>query len=127
MSIGALPLIEKIRTRMHWHQERQKLLAENVVNADVPNFRPRDLKEPSASGMAGLQLAMTQPGHRGAGGAAGADPRSAPRFETTPGGNGVNLEEEMLKTAQNQSDYALATSLYQKNLALLRKAVGKGR
>ena len=32
-----------LRTRMQWHQERQRLLAENVANADTPNYRPRDL------------------------------------------------------------------------------------
>ena len=29
--------------------------------------------------------------------------------------------------AQNQSDYQLAASLYQKSLAMLRTAVGRGR
>ena len=55
----------------------------------------------------------------------GEDPRNARRFETTPSGNAVNLEDEMLKAAQNQSDYALAASLYQKSLQMLRTAVGK--
>ena len=35
-----------LRTRMQWHQERQKVLAENVANSDTPKFRPRDLVEP---------------------------------------------------------------------------------
>jgi flagellar basal-body rod protein FlgB len=32
----------------------------------------------------------------------------------------------MLKVAQNQSDYQLAASLYQKSLQVLRMAVGRG-
>src|SRR4051794_33755352 len=32
-----------LRTRMQWHQERQRLLSENVANSDTPNYRPRDL------------------------------------------------------------------------------------
>ena len=35
-----------LRTKMQWHQERQRLLAENVANADTPQFRPRDLSPP---------------------------------------------------------------------------------
>ena len=35
-----------LRRRMQWHQERQRLLAENVANADTPNYRVRDLVPP---------------------------------------------------------------------------------
>ena len=38
-----------------------------------------------------------------------------------------NLEDEMLKVAQNQSDYQLAASLYSKGLGLMKIAIGKGR
>jgi flagellar basal-body rod protein FlgB len=37
----------------------------------------------------------------------------------------VSLEEEMLKVSQNQSDFQLAASLYQKSLQMLRIAAGK--
>ena len=33
MVITDLPLFSMLRTRMHWHQERQRVLAENVSNA----------------------------------------------------------------------------------------------
>ena len=36
MSISDLPLFAMLKTRMQWHQSRQKLLAENVTNADMP-------------------------------------------------------------------------------------------
>ena len=43
MAISDLPIFSMLRTRMNWHQERQRLLAENVANADTPGYRPRDL------------------------------------------------------------------------------------
>ena len=43
MAITDLPLFSMLRTRMQWHQERQRLLAENVSNSDTPSYRPRDL------------------------------------------------------------------------------------
>src|SRR4029079_14741926 len=43
LAITDLPLFSMLRTRMHWHQERQRLLSENVANSDTPSYRPRDL------------------------------------------------------------------------------------
>lgn len=127
MSSNGLNLMGALKTRMHWHQSRQKLLAENVSNADTPRFKPHDLKAPSPPGQ-GLVLAQTSPLHLGPSGQRGGfDPRDPKRFETTPSGNSVNLEDEMLKVAQNQSDYQLAASLYSKGLGLMKIAIGKGR
>jgi flagellar basal-body rod protein FlgB len=36
-----------LRTRMQWHQERQRVLAENVANAETPRYRARDLAPPN--------------------------------------------------------------------------------
>ena len=44
MPISDMPIFSMLRTRMQWHQERQRVLAENVANADTPRFRPHDLK-----------------------------------------------------------------------------------
>ncbi|HVL74150.1 MAG TPA: flagellar basal body rod protein FlgB [Beijerinckiaceae bacterium] len=129
MAVNDLPLVSMLRTRMHWHQSRQKLLAENIANADTPGFTPKDLKPPSfggASDARGLGVVRTDPAHLALGTGRPAQEVAAAGFETTPNRNGVNLEDEMLKVAQNQSDYQLAASLYQKSLQVLRLAVGKG-
>jgi flagellar basal-body rod protein FlgB len=60
------------------------------------------------------------------GGASSFDQNKNAGFETRPAGNAVNLEEEMAKSANNQMDYAAATSLYSKSLHLLKTAIGKG-
>ncbi|AWI89394.1 flagellar basal body rod protein FlgB [Methylobacterium sp. DM1] len=137
MSLTDLPLLGMLRTRMHWHQARQGLLAENVANADMAGFRPRDLAEPSAGSAAlaaplgasvgGDGLARTDSGHIGLSASAGpnADPRRFKGFEVRPSGNGVNLEEEMMKAGDNQADYQLVATLYQKSLDALKIAVGK--
>lgn len=139
MSLTDLPILGMLRTRMHWHQARQALLAENVANADLPNFRPRDLAEPRGPGagaalaaplgaaVGGDGLARTEPAHFGLStdGGPNADPRRFKGFEVRPSGNGVNLEEEMMKAGDNQSDYQLVASLYQKSLDALKIAIGK--
>jgi flagellar basal-body rod protein FlgB len=131
VAVSDLPLVAMLKTRMHWHQTRQKLLAEDVSNADTPRFKPKDLKDPAfeASGrptQGALAVARTSANHLGQGRSqAQEDARNAERFETTPSGNAVNLEDEMLKVSQNQADFQLAASLYQKSLQMLRIAAGK--
>jgi flagellar basal-body rod protein FlgB len=130
MAVTGVPLLSMLKTRMHWHQTRQKLLAENVSNADTPGFQPQDLRAPSfrpnGAAAASLNVQRTDAAHLAlASGRPGEDARNAQRFEVTPSGNAVHLEDEMLKVAQNQSDYQLAASLYQKSLQMLRTAVGK--
>lgn len=128
LSVGG-GLMQALKMRMHYQQSRQKILAENVANADSPGFRPVDLKPPSVDpARAGVAVAQTNAGHMSLNTANGGfDGTGAPRFETTPNGNAVNLEDEMLKVAQNQSDYQLAASLYSKGLGLMKIAIGKGR
>jgi flagellar basal-body rod protein FlgB len=134
MSINDLPVLSALRTKMQWHQARQRVLAENVSNSDTPNFKPRDLVEPKfdksgvTTGSAGtLALARTAGGHIATTDAtASFDVNSKAGFQTRPAGNAVNLEDEMLKVSANQMDYAAATSLYSKSLHLLKTAIGKG-
>ncbi|MGJ4926243.1 flagellar basal body rod protein FlgB [Bradyrhizobium sp. HKCCYLS2038] len=135
MSINDLPVLSALRTKMQWHQERQRVLAENVSNSDTPKFKPRDLVEPkftptgqAVGGSAPLPLARTSAAHiaPGAGDGASFDQNRKVGFQTRPAGNAVSLEEEMLKVSANQMDYAAATSLYGKSLHLLKTAIGKG-
>ena len=127
MSMTDIPVLRAIKDKLKYHEARQKVLAENVSNADTPRFKPHDLRAPSPVG-GGMTLAQTSPMHLGLSGQRGGfDPRDPKRFETTPSGNSVNLEDEMMKVAQNQSDYQLAASLYSKSLGLMKIAIGKGR
>ena len=129
MAMTDLPLVSMLKTRLHWQQARQKVLAENVANANTPGFKPRELREPSGltpSGMgASLPVERTSPFHLvSVDGDGDGRAQKVSGFETRPSGNSVNLEDEMLKVAANQSDYQLAASLYQKSLSMLRTAVG---
>jgi flagellar basal-body rod protein FlgB len=130
MAISDIPLFTMLRTRMHWHQERQRLLAENVANADTPQFQPRDLTPPSFDPrrpvVADLTLARTNPAHlAGAGGGTRFQPDRNGGFEARPSGNAVSLEDEMMKVANNQMDYQAATTLYTRGLGMLKTAIGR--
>jgi flagellar basal-body rod protein FlgB len=135
MSINDLPVLSALRTKMQWHQERQRVLSENVSNSDTPNFKPRDLVEPkfdktgaAAGAMGSLAMMRTTTAHiaPAGGGADSFDQNRRAGFQTRPAGNAVSLEDEMLKVSANQMDYAAVTSLYSKSLHLLKTAIGKG-
>ena len=134
MSINDLLVLSALRTKMQWHQERQRILAENVSNSDTPNFKPRDLVEPKfnsagasvGGAMGSLPMMRTSAGHIAPSGAPDSfeqNPKTA--FETRPAGNAVNLEDEMMKASANQMDYAAVTSLYSRSLHLIKTAIGK--
>ena len=133
LSISDRPVLSALRTKMQWHQERQRVLSENVSNSDTPNFKPRDLVEPKfeptgaqAGGFTPLAMARTTSNHMGPSGDASAfDVNSRSGFLTRPSGSAVNLEDEMMKVSANQMDYAAVTSLYSKSLSLLKTAIGK--
>jgi flagellar basal-body rod protein FlgB len=136
MSINDLPVLSALRTKMQWHQERQRVLSENVSNSDTPNFKPRDLIEPkfdsagasAAGSMGSLAMMRTTTSHIAPAGGGGEsfDQNRRAGFQTRPAGNAVNLEDEMLKVSANQMDYAAVTALYSKSLQLLKIAIGKG-
>jgi flagellar basal-body rod protein FlgB len=130
VAISNIQLFSMLRTRMQWHQERQRVLAENVANADTPRFQARDLTPPkfdqTRPASAELTLARTSPAHLV--GAAGGNRFQLDRnggFETRPSGNAVVLEDEMMKVANNQMDYQAATSLYTRGLGMLKTAIGR--
>jgi flagellar basal-body rod protein FlgB len=127
MPISDIPILSMLRTRMQWHQERQRVLAENVANADTPNYRARDLAPPNFERalQSSLALATTTPGHIAAAGGGSQFAEDDPHYEVRPRGTAVNHEDEMMKLAGNQMDYDAAASLYTHSLALIKTAVGK--
>lgn len=132
MAMTDLPLVSMLKGRLQWYEARQKVLAGNVSNANTPNFKPQDLREPILPGSSGLngssvRLETTSPLHLATvGGGSGIEIVKQDRIETGSSGNGVSIEDEMMKVAQNQSDYQLAAGLYQKSLSMLKTAVGHG-
>ena len=133
MGLLNMPVFSAITDKMRWHQTRQGLLAENVANAETPGYRGRDLaqydyaKQSGAFSSATVTTTATNPTHfsvsSSEGGAFGAQ-RMA-NFEITPEGNGVSLEDEMMKVTANMMDYQAATTLYTKSIKVLKTALGR--
>jgi flagellar basal-body rod protein FlgB len=132
MAITDIPILGMLRSRMEWSQARQRVLAENVANADTPGFKPKDLAplkfpdpgDGAPATAANIALATTEPGHIvGIGGSGSGFAQTNDSYQVHPSGNAVNIEEEMMKVASNQMDYEAATAVYTRSLNLLKLAL----
>ncbi len=138
--IHDLSTFAALKERMRFLQTRQKLLAQNIANADTPRYRPKDIRQlgidPASRGsdaarrlapVSGQQggLATTDARHIGFGGAGVAIEDRGASYETRPSGNAVDLENEMLKVSQNQIDFQTAANIYQRGLSTLKIALGR--
>ena len=130
MGFADLPLLNHIRGRLTWLDDRQRVIAQNVANADTPGFRPTDLRQPTdfaaalARGNGAIQPARTNAAHISPQPAVQSrfDSMDAPDSETTLDGNAVVVEEQMIKMAESRMAYDAAIGLYQKSLTMIRMA-----
>lgn len=133
MDLFQLKLFQRVSERMGWLGARQQVLAQNVANADTPDYVPHDLKpltftEHLTKSRPVTQL-RTDPMHL-AGTAQPTDSiddiKQRNPYESAPVGNSVVLEEQMTKLADAQASYQLMTNLYRKHVDLLKMALGRG-
>jgi flagellar basal-body rod protein FlgB len=111
-------------SRMRWLDARQRVLAQNVANADTPGFRPSDLR-PFGQAVA---AALAQTNSRHLGPAGGADPRARMErrlADRSMDGNGVALDREAIRIADTETAHALAVGLHRRFMGLFRTALGR--
>lgn len=132
MSSTGLDLSEMIKVKMAYSSERQKTLAQNVANVDTPGYRAKDLEPLNFKNMLGAKMssvpmALTSPMHQlGSKGQPGTFHSRLQKssFEVNPTGGTVVVEEQMMKVAQNATDYQMTTSLYNKIGNMYKVALG---
>lgn len=133
MDISGIPLFAMLRQRLGYEGQRQRLIAQNVANADTPGYVGRDLKaftfSAQVQSQAGLAMSpvQTEAGHmpgstRRPGGGGTFRSAKTPDSETTLDGNAVVLEDQMIKMNESRMEYEAAIGFYQKSMALLRMA-----
>lgn len=132
MDMSGVPLFAALRAKMEWLSERQKILAENIANADTPGYRARDMKKMDFSAILKKRstqgIAMTHPGHVNGGSDAQRyrfKTEIADSYESNPSGNAVSIEDQMMKIGETQMEYETTTGIYRKQSALLKMALGR--
>lgn len=115
MKIGAINLFNLASGRMQWLSERQKVISENVANADTAEYRAREVED------FGSYLQRSQV----AGAPVGAQVvESETQWGQDLTGNNVVLEEQMLEASNASSQYKIAANLYRKAHELLYLSAG---
>lgn len=132
MDLNQFSVFRMMTGKMNWLADRQTLLSQNVANADTPNYRPKDLKEvdfkeAGAARSFKVALAQTHESHfAGAPGSMAAQSKKQKdTYETNPNGNGVVLEEQLIKVGQTRHEYSLMTRLYGKHMQMFSIALGR--
>ena len=133
MRLDNIPLFDAIRGRLGWLEERQRVIAQNVANADTPGFAARDLRAPDDFAHAMMQQSQGVGMMRTSTAHMAIQPQRAvnyasmtsPDSETTLDGNSVVVEEQMLRMAESRMAHDAAIGFYQKSLNMLRMAARK--
>ena len=137
--ISDITLFASVRKRLSWLTQRQEVLAQNIANADTPNYRPQDLApvdfssmltseiNKGKSGVSAVSVAVTNESHLpNAGSKLNANSNAQKRtYEVAPSGNAVIMEEQLMKAGENAMDYNLMLNVYQKQVSMMRIAIGR--
>ena len=135
MNFTNIPLFNLMQDKMQYHSAQQAVLAQNVANVDTPGYLARDLKAPNFAAMAAraantMHLTETNPNHMqpgdGKSRGAGSSIQRENTYELNPIGNNVVIEEEMMRVAENQSEYQKVLGIYRKSIDMFKIALGKG-
>jgi flagellar basal-body rod protein FlgB len=137
MDLKNLTLFQVAQQRMDWLAQRQKVVSQNIANANTPGYKAKDLKPVDfrdtlsralAKDTQSVPVTRTNAKHL-----AGSLPETGPYrtetqrrpYEFTLDKNGVDIDEQMQKASSNRSQYKLASNLVSKNLSMIRTALGR--
>jgi flagellar basal-body rod protein FlgB len=140
MSGTGINILDALAAKLKHLSARQTMVSANIANADTPGYRAREIADPDFAAMVGAtsrggaaEIAVPRvavsSGLRALGAAAAPEGNvrsGAPGYEVKESGNSVILEEELMRLAQIQMDYAEMTNLYRKQAGLLKIAIGRG-
>jgi len=120
--------ISLAESRVTWLDTRQRLLSQNVANADTPGFRSSDavpFRQVLDRRRASAAMVTTDPAHLTPARAKSLAIEDRRVSERTPNGNAVSLDEQAIRIAETDQAHALAMGLHRKYVGLFRTALGR--
>lgn len=139
MPVSTPPLLTGIGMAMKHLSERQRVIAQNIANSETPAFKAREVTAPNFANLLSQETgkpAVARPRITLTNGMAALGAKQplsgnivldSDTAETKPDGNNVALEDQLLKMGQIQADFATMTSLYRKQMGLLKTAIGRNQ
>tara|TARA_R110000737_G_scaffold236815_1_gene249230 strand:- start:852 stop:1271 length:420 start_codon:yes stop_codon:yes gene_type:complete len=110
--------------------QRQTVIAENMANADTPGFKARDIipfpdaYDGSASSY-GARATRASHLNGSVQDQGGYEPFQDRNMWTSPNGNSVSLEQQVLKSVEVQQQHSQALSIYRSALSIMRTSIGR--
>lgn len=135
MTTENIGLLKAVTAKMQYLDERQRIISANVANAQTPGYKAKDLAPvdfslvlKKATGSTVVHQDVTHANHL----PRQADLSSGKKvvdsvFSGEGEGNGVVLEEQLLKSSETALDYNMVTAIYERSVNLMRMALGTGR
>ncbi len=113
-------LLGMLATKMKYDTERQKVLSENIANANTPNYMRKDINQPDFASMVQSSMVTLETTHanhiKGLNSS-----QENPVVETK---DTVQLDMEAVELAKNNTDFTTASATYKKIMALISDALG---
>jgi len=124
-----LEILQMAQAMASQASERHGVIAKNIAQADTPGYKAQDIASFSDtySGANNAQaMRATRPGHLSEPSANAARVVSFDTDDpTSPNGNSVSLETEMVKASEVRQQHELALSVYSTSLGILRSSLGR--
>lgn len=107
---------------------RQAVVAQNIANADTPNFKALEMASfrdvYNGDAMGGMNA--TRPNHlHGQKGDFEQANVNVSQSEPAPNGNSVSLEDEMLHSVDVSREHSRALAIYRHGMTVLRSTLGR--
>ncbi|NRB02722.1 MAG: flagellar basal body rod protein [Rhodobacteraceae bacterium] len=105
MNLKETSLFQVASQRLQWLSERQRVISENIANADVAEYRAREVESfesfvtSSSKAQAGYQAQVVE---------------AKASWGEDLTGNNVVLEEQIMEASSNAGQYRVAANLYRK-------------
>ncbi|MEQ8664720.1 MAG: flagellar basal body rod protein FlgB [Rhodospirillales bacterium] len=131
--LDSLTLFGAVKKRLSWLGQRQEVLAQNIANANTPDYRASDVRPYEFRELVRreqMQINMVRTSGNQIEGQRRAirdyyEDHTIKPYETTPDGNAVVLEEQMAKVNETAVSHRFTTEIYRKHLGMLKMALGR--
>ena len=125
----SIEMLRMARAMGQHTQSRHIQVARNIANADRPDYKATDLQpfaETYRQGEHSGALRVTNPKHMNSPQWAPGIARAVPiEGQSSPNGNSVSLEDQMVRAAEVKRNHDLSLTIYRSGLDLMRTSLGR--
>lgn len=138
MIMENLGLMKALNAKMGYLNHRQRVISQNIANADTPGYQAKDLSEidfgslldkvSSTKKKINVRIDSTNEMHMPAPGATHGGEAKEQRkglYEVSPSGNAVVMEQQLINSNRTMIDYNMMSNIYKKQLSMMKTAIRK--